>query len=291
MADGWLARSARRWPALLVCGGSFALVQFFVSQLSRSLAGGCGRRPGVDGVFGPVPARLAAARIWHFADETADRKRRRTATPAGQIVSAWMPWLLLTAFVFLWGLPPVKQALNLTTARPCGSGIAQAGTATASRSWRNRRRKRREYQVRCGCRATGTGIFVAAVVSACWLRVRPRRFVLSVGADVLPAALAAVHDRLHVGHRLSQRATAAWTRRSAWPSRTPAVLYPLFAALLGWLGVALTGSDTSSNALFGSLQTITARRSGGPGRAAADGTAGNVAAGGGQQHAAASWAR
>jgi lactate permease len=107
--------------------------------------------------------------------------------------------------------------------------------------------------------ATGTGIFLAAVLSAVWLRVGPRRFVriflitcyrLRWPLVTIACMLALAFTTRFSG--LDATLGIAFTRTGA--------LYPLFAALLGWLGVALTGSDTSSNALFGSLQTITAQR-------------------------------
>jgi lactate permease len=107
--------------------------------------------------------------------------------------------------------------------------------------------------------ATGTGIFLAAVASALWLRVGPRRFLWVFGVTVyrlrwplftIACMLAIAFTTRYSG--LDATMGIAFTRTGA--------VYPLFAALLGWLGVALTGSDTSSNALFGSLQTITARR-------------------------------
>jgi lactate permease len=107
--------------------------------------------------------------------------------------------------------------------------------------------------------ATGTGIFIAAMLSALWLRIGPRQFV-GVFADTclkmrwplftIACMLAIAFTTRYSG--MDATLGLAFTRTG--------VLYPLFAALLGWLGVALTGSDTSSNALFGSLQTITASR-------------------------------
>jgi lactate permease len=113
---------------------------------------------------------------------------------------------------------------------------------------------------------TGTGIFLAAIVSAVWLGIAPVRFVRIF-------LLTLYRMRWPLFTIACMLAIAFTTRYSGMDAtlglaftRTGAV-YPLFAAMLGWLGVALTGSDTSSNALFGSLQTITADQlaaSGGP---------------------------
>src|SRR5207249_1638275 len=107
--------------------------------------------------------------------------------------------------------------------------------------------------------ATGTGIFLAALVSAAWMRIPPGRVVrLFVSTCyrmrwplfTIACMLAIAFTTRYSG--MDATLGLAFTR-TGW-------IYPLFAALLGWLGVALTGSDTSSNALFGSLQTITASR-------------------------------
>jgi lactate permease len=175
-----------------------------------------------------------------------------------QVASAWVPWVLLTVFVFLWGLPQVKEALGLTTLRTPISGLHQTirrvppvvATPTAPEAavydfnWLS---------------ATGTGIFLAAVLSAAWLGIAPARFLLSFAQTcyrmrwplfTIACMLAIAFTTRFSG--MDATLGLAFTR-TGW-------IYPLFAALLGWLGVALTGSDTSSNALFGSLQTITARR-------------------------------
>src|SRR5439155_25681656 len=104
---------------------------------------------------------------------------------------------------------------------------------------------------------TGTGIRFAAALSAVWLGIGPRRFLQIFGQTcwrmrwplfTIASMLAIAYTTRYSG--MDATMGLAFTR-TGW-------LYPLFAALLGWLGVALTGSDTSSNALFGSLQTITA---------------------------------
>src|SRR5207253_5952074 len=110
-----------------------------------------------------------------------------------------------------------------------------------------------------GRAATGTGSFVAAVLSAVWLRVPPGRFLRLLGLTcwrmrwplvTIACMLALAFTTRYSG--MDATLGLAFTK-TGW-------VYPLFAALLGWLGVALTGSDTGANALFGSLQTITARR-------------------------------
>jgi lactate permease len=175
----------------------------------------------------------------------------------GQIISAWVPWVLLTIFVFVWGLPKVNDflrqvgptvevpALHLRVAKapPVVERIAQE-KALFEFKW---------------LAATGTGIFLAALLSALWLR-------LSIGQAARAFAKTLHRLRWPLVTIACMLAIAFVTRYSGMDATLGLAftrtgwIYPLFAALLGWLGVALTGSDTSSNALFGNLQTITGGR-------------------------------
>jgi lactate permease len=249
------------WPALVVCGGSFALVQFAVANYHGpwlvDVAGGV-----VSLVCLAVFLRFWQPReIWLFPDESRPTVEAAATTlhqyRRGEVISAWVPWVLLTAFVFAWGLPLVKAWLEPGTlswavpelheavqrTRPV---VAQAHTEPAV------------FKLNL-LSATGTGIFLAALVSAVWLRVPPLRFLrlwlqtcyrLRWPLFTIACMLAIAFTTRYSG--MDATLGLAFTRTG--------FLYPLFAVLLGWLGVALTGSDTSSNALFGSLQTITARR-------------------------------
>jgi lactate permease len=107
--------------------------------------------------------------------------------------------------------------------------------------------------------APGTGIFVAALAAAGWMGVKPARFFAVFGLSVyrLRWPLFTIASMLAIAYTTRYSGIDATLGLAC--TRT-GYLYPFFAALLGWLGVALTGSDTSSNALFGSLQTITADR-------------------------------
>jgi lactate permease len=173
------------------------------------------------------------------------------------VVTAWVPWALLTVLVFVWGLPDVKDQLKRThhslDVPALHAQIARDRPVVAR--WQVEPAKY-EFQ---WLGATGTGIFVAAVLSAAWLGIGPRRF--------LRLFVATCYRMRWPLFTIACMLAIAFTTRYSGMDATlglafthTGVLYPLFAALLGWLGVALTGSDTSSNALFGSLQTITAGR-------------------------------
>jgi lactate permease len=255
---GW--RAVRGvWPALLVTGGSFALVQFLVANFVG---------PALVDVAGGLVSLVALAlflRLWQPAHDPAQAS---TATaPAvppsrGAIARAWVPWLLLSLFVFLVGERHVKgwlDAVSSPTFEVPGLDrrvYRAPPVAPEPAEGRPRTPERAVYRL-SWLSATGTAIFAAALLSAAWLRVGPRRFLLLFGATcrrmrwplvTIACMLALAYVTRYSG--MDATLGLAFTRTGR--------LYPFFAALLGWLGVALTGSDTSSNALFGSLQKITA---------------------------------
>jgi lactate permease len=275
------------WPAVLVSGGTFAVVQYLVSNFHGpslvdvvagvvsmvSLAlllrvwqpavkwryghedlnpppspGFAGDGPGVRGLSDPPspPAPLPQSR-----ERGALLLNRRV------VVSAWVPWALLTAFVFAWGLPSVKDVLKRASPAWDVPGLHMAVVRTPPVVPAP---KAEEARYEFGwLAATGTGIFLAAVASAVWLRVPPLRFAqlylytlyrLRWPLVTIAAMLAIAFTTRYSG--VDATLGLAFTRTGA--------VYPLFAALLGWLGVALTGSDTASNAMFGGLQVVTAEK-------------------------------
>jgi lactate permease len=244
------------WPAVLVSGGTFAAVQFAVSNFH-----GPSLVDVVAGVVSLVSLALLMrvwrpASVWRYADEAAPAAAQDgPPLTRASVVSAWVPWALLTAFVFVWGLPPVKKVLNRATPTREVPGLHEAIVRTEPVVPQPKAEEARFELVWLS--ATGTGIFLAAVVSAAWLRVSPGRFGriwlqtlhrLRWPLVTIAAMLAIAFTTRYSG--MDSTLGLAFTRTGA--------LYPLFAALLGWLGVALTGSDTASNAMFGSLQTVTA---------------------------------
>jgi lactate permease len=265
---GWRATRAI-WPALAVCGGSFAIVQFLVANFVGPAL--------VDVAAGLASLVVLAlflriwkpAKAWRFAGE--DLGPTPSAGPLysrAQIVHAWMPWVLLSALVFASGEPHVRAWLD--------GGTRDAPNALAgitSLAWQvpglhetvhrvppvvlKEESEKAVFKFNW-LSATGTAIFAAAILSALWLRVAPGRFVRIF-------FLTCVRMRWPLFTIACMLALAYVTRYSGMDATLGLAftrtgrLYPFCAALLGWLGVALTGSDTSSNALFGSLQKITAQ--------------------------------
>jgi lactate permease len=254
------------WPALVVTGGSFAACQYLTANLHG---------PWLVDVAGGLVSLVCLAlflRVWQprqrwtFPDEVEapDNKpdaqaREPLASPLATraVISAWVPWALLTLFVFTWGLPEVKSTLARSSVTIRVPGLHER-VVREPPVVPEPKVEPAAYELNIAG-ATGTSIFLAAVLSAFWLRVGPRRFVLIGWMTIhrlrwplftIVCMLAIAFTTRYSG--LDATLGLAFTRTG--------VLYPLFAALLGWLGVALTGSDTSSNALFGGLQTVTANR-------------------------------
>jgi lactate permease len=192
------------------------------------------------------------------------------ATPSaeGQVVNdgtpplrtAIMPWLVLTVVVFAWGLPQVKGALNHISA----PNIAVPGLDKLVLRAAPVVAKPTAEPAVFACNwlsATGTAILIAALISGPLLHYSPRQ----LARRYLSTVRAVWRPLLTIAAMLALGYTTRYSGEDAIMglafARTGAA-YPFFAAMLGWLGVALTGSDTSSNVLFGSLQRVTAQRLG-----------------------------
>jgi lactate permease len=253
------------WPALVVCGGSFSVVQFLVSNYHG---------PWLVDVVGGLVSMLCLALFlrvwqprekWRFAHERetqegereTQRKEIAPSIPRSAVISAWVPWLLLTVLVFLWGSPQVKKILDVATFSVKVPGLHETIDRIPPVV---KERKAEEAILKLNfLSAAGTGIFLAALLSAAWLRVPPRQVIGCFGRTFWKLRWPLV--------TIAAMLAIAFTTRSSGVDATLGIaftrtgwIYPMFAALLGWLGVALTGSDTSSNALFGGLQTVTANR-------------------------------
>jgi lactate permease len=174
---------------------------------------------------------------------------------------AWTPWILLSVLVFLWGVPALKTCLNgisifnlpipnlhnvVLRAPPVAPLNAPPEKAIFTLNWLS---------------ATGTGILLSAIISGFIIGFGARDLTRIYGKTVwlVRYSLLTIAAMLALGYVTRYSGTDATLGLAL--AKTGA-LYPFFGTLLGWLGVALTGSDTSSNVLFGSLQKITAERTG-----------------------------
>jgi lactate permease len=268
------------WPAVLVCGGSFAAIQFCMANFHG---------PGLVDVLGGAGSLVALAlflqvwqpkETWSFPEEgrAADRTATRPALSARQVAYAWTPWVVLSVMVFLWGWPAFRTILDGGTRdRPNAlAGISKASFAVPwldglvyrgsqvvdvpAGSDRAEHPEEAVYSV-AWLSATGTGIFLAAILSAFWLRIGPRDFAAQFLDTLYRVRWALVTIACMLALAFVTKYSGADATLGLAFTHT-GWFYPFFAPMLGWLGVALTGSDTSCNALFGSLQRITAEQLG-----------------------------
>jgi lactate permease len=245
------------WPALLVAGSLFALPQFLISNLHG---------PWLVDILASVISMLGLVlflRVWsprrirglNGSAEGAE-PRYSAVHSRGQVVKAWLPWAILSVAVFIWGIPQVKVRLDaissfkipvpgldgLVFRMPPVVPTPGAEPAIYTFNWLS---------------FTGTAILVAAIISALIMGFRLREMAALWWKTLgrVRYSLLTVAAMLSLGYVTRYSGLDA-TMGLAF-ART-GFLYPFFGTLLGWLGVALTGSDTSSNVLFGSLQKITA---------------------------------
>lgn len=282
--SGWKGLQGA-WPAIIVCGGSFAVIQFFVSNWYGPAL--------VDVLAGLGSLVLLTVflqfwrpkEIWRFPGEreTVPSLENSNAGPAAkpaptarQIAYAWMPWVLLSVMISLWGWPAWKGVLDRgfqATARAvCGvqatkvdvPGLQVYRTEPAERlvAGTDRPAKAMEATYDCNFLSTsGTGVFVAAILAAFWLRVTPSVFCAEFLRTLYSVRWALVTIACMLALAYTMKFSGADVSlglafvHTGW-------FYPFFAPFLGWLGVVVTGSDTSTNAMFGSLQRVTAERLG-----------------------------
>ncbi|HVX14760.1 MAG TPA: lactate permease LctP family transporter [Pirellulales bacterium] len=260
------------WPAILVCGGSFAFLQFFTANYIG---------PTLVDVIGGLGSLICLTlflkiwrprEIWRFAEEpapatTSDERPLRV----GQVAYAWMPWVLLSVMVFLWGTMfrsgsatapnPLERVGTISVSVPhLDKLIYRTAPVVAVPDGLDRAAdpEKAVYDFRW-LSATGTGIFLASVLSAAWLRIGPRPFVLTFFDTLWQMRWALLTIACMLALAFVTKYSGSDATLGLAFTKTGR-FYPFFAPLLGWLGVALTGSDTSSNALFGSLQRITAEQ-------------------------------
>ncbi len=248
------------WPAVLVCGGVFAAVQFYTSNYMGS------RLVDVAAGLASLIALTLFVKVWQprdvwrFADEAVTDIPVANADSRAAVISAWFPWALLSVCVFAWGLQDVKSFFDDHTA------VKFAVPGLDQQVQRNKevavdaKPEVAEFKINW-LSATGTSIFTAAVLSAIWMGVAPVRFVQVLLRTIVQMRYALLTIALMLAIAYVTRYSGMDATLGLAFTKT-GVLYPFFAAMLGWLGVALTGSDTSANALFGSLQRITAERLG-----------------------------
>ena len=301
----WLVRAMVSWketfevfPAILVVGISFASMQWFwANHMDSNLVD---ITAGLFSLLCTVVFLLfwKPKTIWRFEDEGG----HIAVVPAGkgvpsvsggsgpeihsytfgQTFKAWLPFLILSVFVFLWGYKPVKDWMNIHTtpnwaARDASGNIVHTpdGKLKLNSGWEtpiHNKISRAQPVVPkptpegakfafIWLSATGTGCFLAAIIGGLIRGVSIGKLLTIFGQTLFRMrwAVIAISAMLGLGfvtrYSGSDAVLGLAFTHTGW-------FYPFFGTFLGWLGVALTGSDTSSNALFGSLQKITAQQLG-----------------------------
>jgi len=266
------------WPAALTAGISFAVPQFLISNfhgpwLVDVLASVCsmGALAGLLSFWKPRETwRLPAAQSRPVDRPVAQHTRR-------ELARAWLPWAMLSLFLFVWGLPQTKAFLNgdspldlgvasvrlpagitkidvpvpkldrvVVRAPPVAPPNVQPERAVFTWNWLS---------------ATGTAILLSALVTGLWIGFSPHELLRVYGQTLIRVrfSLLTIAGMLALGYVTKYSGADATLGLALAHTGT---WYPFFGTLLGWLGVALTGSDTASNVLFGSLQRITAEQTG-----------------------------
>ncbi|WER46853.1 L-lactate permease [Cupriavidus sp. WKF15] len=262
------------WPAILVAGVSFAVPQFLVSNYHGPWL--------VDVISALISlgALTLFLKIWHPKEiwtttkilgrhdeskvdhpEALEADARATAASAGiSVAKAWVPWIILTVFVFVWGIPEFKKFMDAVwqwkfpipgldkavLKHPPVTPKEIAEPAIFA------------FNV---LSMAGTGILVSAIVGGLVMGYSVPRMIKEYWETIklTKYSLLTISAMFGIGY-LTRYSGLDATLGLAFAQT--GVLYPLFGTMLGWLGVALTGSDTASNVLFGGLQKTTAEQLG-----------------------------
>ena len=247
-------RAAEVLPPIAACSLVFAGVLILVTNTIG---------PEVAVILASIAALVAMVlvmRAWKPAqvfrlEGDVEVVRRHRAHTSGELVSAWIPYILLVVFVLAWRYPPIQGVLNLVSVPIEVPGLHEVvmrlPPLTAEPS---------PYPAVYNFQwlsGAGTSCFLAAFTAALVLGLSPARFAAIVRAVLkqLSMPLLTIASVLAVAYVMNY---AGMTTTLGLAFAATGALFPFFSAMLGWTGVFLTGSDTASNALFGTLQTVTA---------------------------------
>jgi lactate permease len=263
------ARALEVLPAILACGLSFAGMQFLVSNFIG---------PDLTDIMSSLTCiivMIAVLKLWRptrIMRLEGDRPATAAMTrhSAGELFMAWLPYLLLVAFVLAWGAPAIKSALDRWTndlmpaSWPKNASTLNGLNVPGLHNQITRIPPVTPRPAPYGAvftfnwlTASGTSCFLATLVAALFLRVKPAKVVdvykatfkqLSKAMVTIAAMLGLAYVMNYSGMTSTLGLQLAGTGRA----------FPFFSAVVGWMGVFLTGSDTSANALFGNLQVVTA---------------------------------
>ena len=251
---GWRGMLAV-WPACLVTGLSFGILQFVVSNFHGPWL--------VDIVasVGSMGSLVVFMRWWRPRDRRespAPSPERQPMAASGPPWRAWIPWVFLTVLVFVWGLPSVKSTLNGWFAPSLEVPWLHRAVVRVPPAVPQPEPEPAIFQGNF-LSATGTALLLAGLLSGMALGVGPRRLAAIYGRTLWSLRVSLLTIALMLALGFTTRYSGTDTTLGLAMAGT-GILFPFFSPLIGWLGVALTGSDTSSNVLFGNLQQVTAQQ-------------------------------
>src|SRR4051812_15674790 len=247
------------WPAALTAGVCFAIPQFLVSNYHG---------PWLVDIVASLSSMAGLILLLRFWRPREIARLDPSAQPpslaplrhsAAELRKAWLPWILLSLLVFIWGIPAFKKFLNAVSSVelpiPNLHNLVKRGVEVAPPG----SPPEKAIFLFNWLSATGTGILVAALISGLLIgfRIKELGRVYFRTLHLVRFSLLTIAAMLALGYVTKYSGTDATLGLAL--AKTGA-FYPFFGTLLGWLGVALTGSDTASNVLFGSLQKITAQK-------------------------------
>lgn len=256
------------WPAILVTGASFALAQFVVSNyIGVELVD-------VIAAIVSMVALVSFLRVWQpkkiwtsvsLKGHDKDSGEAKAPTPVvkhpiGDVIRAWTPWAILTVFVFIWGLPEVKKYFNGIYAPKFPIEGLHNLVEKVPPVVPTPHKEAAVYTLNL-LSATGTGILLAAIVGGLIMKYSPVALVKSFFRTIWLVRYSLLTIVLMLALGTLTRFSGTDTTLGLAFANT-GWMYPFFGTLMGWLGVALTGSDTASNVLFGGMQKVAAEQLG-----------------------------
>jgi lactate permease len=244
------------WPGLLACGLIFGGLQFFWSNFMGAALVDIVAGIGTVVLLGAFLKVWKPQKLWRYEGEAA---AKTYALSLGRVLHAWLPFILLSAFVVLWGQPAVATFLDSFSFKQPVPGLHKmvirvppvtlqpfAEPALFDVSWLS---------------TPGTGIFIGGLIAGPLVGLSFKRTVQVFFQSLyrLRWSLIAIMAMLGLGY-VTRYCGMDATMGMALAHT--GVLFPLFGTMIGWLGVALSGTDAGANALFGSLQMIAANKLG-----------------------------